>query len=252
MGRPDCPVCGAPATGELHGSTCAACLVALALAAADDSADGSEAVEYAVLTVLSSAPGRSLRLARRAGSQSLVTFETIDLAALGLGGEAVEARLARLRALSHPLIARVLDAWITPDGECCVVSEYVAGQALGPGQALEREAALDLFDAVCDAVARAHAQGAAHGALGPDCIRLTGTSDSLRPRLTGFTVSAPQPAVEDDVAGLERVLAHLAGHVSMPADVAEIVREAAGSRRERRHPDVAALRAAVAAARQKR
>jgi hypothetical protein len=247
MGQANCPVCGARATGELPGGMCPGCLVALALEAGDPSEAADS--EYRILTVLSEDPERVVHLAQPFGASTLVTVETVRALAPGRGREAVEERLALLRGLNHPAIARVLQAWVTAEGECCLVSEYPGGHAVGHVP-LDARSALATFDTVCDALEAAHAQGVVHGRLAPSSIRLVGgAAGQLVPRVCGFSVGAAEPGVEDDVDALGTVLASLVSHVLLPEAVSDVVRRSAG--REKggaRPPSVAALRAAVARA----
>jgi hypothetical protein len=249
MGKANCPVCGARATGELPGALCPACLVALALEAGDDASESPEP-GYRILTVLSEDAERIVHLAQPFGTAALVTVETVRAFALGPRPEAIGERLARLRALAHPAIARVLQAWLTVEGECCLVSEYAGGQAVGHVP-LDAGTALAAFDAVCAGLEAAHAQGVVHGRLTASSVRLVGSAaGQLAPRISGFSVGPDEPRVEDDVSALGDLLASLVSHVIVSEAVSAVVRRAAGrdTGGPARFPSVAALRAEVARA----
>ena len=84
------------------------------------------------------------------------------------------ARLARerqiLAGLNHPNIARLIDGGTTPAGRPYLVMDFVEGRPLDDylrEQAPGLDAALDLFDMVCEAVAHAHRQLVVHCDIKP-------------------------------------------------------------------------------------
>ncbi len=96
--------------------------------------------------------------------------------------EPTAARFARegelLARLSHPHIARLLDAGQGADGARWLVLEYVAGERIDhrcDSQRLGIDARLRLFLQVCDAVAHAHTQLVVHRDLKPANILVTDT-----------------------------------------------------------------------------
>jgi serine/threonine-protein kinase len=81
-----------------------------------------------------------------------------------------------LGQLSHPNIARLLDAGSTPFGVLYLVLEYVAGEPLDrwcEDRSLDIPARLNLFLQVCQAVSHAHAHLVVHRDLKPANILVT-------------------------------------------------------------------------------
>jgi hypothetical protein len=199
---------------------------------------------YQVVSVLGGEPGRIRYLARRQDFYAFVSLEIINGSALpGMSAEGVEARLAQLRSLRHPAIARLLEAWRESSGDWYLVSDYLAGRVLAPGLQLQpAEGApappLAIFDRVCEAIGAAHAQGVIHGRLGPGSVVLVNGPTQFEPRLTGFTVGALRPTPADDVAGLCDILGALSPDQSFSAQVAALA--------ARRFDTLAGLRAAAA------
>lgn len=92
-----------------------------------------------------------------------------------------QARFARegefLARLTHPHIAQLLDAGLTPDGTRYLVLEYVPGERIDhwcDARTLGIEARLRLFMQVCEAVAYAHSHLVVHRDLKPANILVTG------------------------------------------------------------------------------
>jgi eukaryotic-like serine/threonine-protein kinase len=88
-----------------------------------------------------------------------------------------DARFAReaqfLARVSHPHVAQLLDAGVTPSGTRYLVLEYVQGAAIDrwcDDRRLDIDARLHLFMQVCEAVAFAHAQQVVHRDLKPSNI----------------------------------------------------------------------------------
>lgn len=98
----------------------------------------------------------------------------------GLADPNITLRFVRerqiLARLTHPHIARLLDAGIDQDGKPYLALEYVDGQPLVgwcQERALSVPARLDLFRQVCDAVSHAHANLVVHRDLKPTNILVT-------------------------------------------------------------------------------
>jgi non-specific serine/threonine protein kinase/serine/threonine-protein kinase len=76
-----------------------------------------------------------------------------------------EAERQALALMSHPAIAQVFDAGVTPQGRPFFVMEYVRGEAITSycnRQRLSTRQRLDLFIEVCDGVQHAHQKGIIH------------------------------------------------------------------------------------------
>jgi serine/threonine protein kinase len=248
-----CPECGAPMTRQLTGGMCPACLLALALQGSDEADEGEASAgaplhSYRIVTVLASEAGRTRYLARGEGFHSLVSLEAVAARALGgTNTTALQARIAELRALRGPAIARVLEGWVEAGGDCWVASEYVPGRAITGGDPLDVDGLLSVFGQVCSALGTAHEQGVVHGRLEPSSIVLAAAATGLRPCLTGFGVCARPPSIADDIAGLGRILAAMAAGLPVAARVASLVRQAEGSHDTPTFPTTGAMASALAA-----
>lgn len=101
----------------------------------------------------------------------------LNAASLGTQAQARFAREGELLArLSHPHIAKLLDAGFTPQGTRYLVLEYVQGERLDQwcdARSLGVPERLRLFMQVCDAVGFAHANLVVHRDLKPANILLT-------------------------------------------------------------------------------
>src|SRR3569623_621479 len=118
----------------------------------------------------------SVWLARRSDGR----FEgeaAIKFLSLAVAGPSGEARFRRegsvLARLSHPNIARLLDAGVSPTGLPYLVLEFISGQPIdewGEAHTLAIDARVHLFLQVLAAVAHAHANFIVHRDLKPDNI----------------------------------------------------------------------------------
>jgi serine/threonine-protein kinase len=80
--------------------------------------------------------------------------------------------------LQHPSIVSVSDSGTLPDGGAYLVMELVRGEdlrrVLQREGRIERQRALPILSAVCDAIEAAHREGVLHGDLKPENILLPG------------------------------------------------------------------------------
>ncbi|HTW63508.1 MAG TPA: serine/threonine-protein kinase [Bryobacteraceae bacterium] len=123
-----------------------------------------------------------------------------------------------LARMEHPNIARMLDAGRTPDGMPYLVMEYVDGIPIDRYAAvnsLSMRARLDLFQAVCDAVAFAHRNLIVHRDLKPRNILVTAEgvpklldfgiakllSEASDPEATSTALMTPAYASPEQLAG---------------------------------------------------
>ncbi len=100
----------------------------------------------------------------------------------------IRAEAEMLARLSHPRLARLLDAGFTPQGPPYVVMELVEGQPLERHCATRRpdlRQRLALFLDLCDAVAYAHRQLVVHRDLKPGNVLVTPSGE---PRLLDFGI----------------------------------------------------------------
>jgi serine/threonine-protein kinase len=129
-------------------------------------------------------PWRVLSVAGRGGMGTVYVAERADgqydqrvalkIVSASIPGEQGAVRLQAerhiLARLSHPNIARLLDAGLTPEGSPYIVMEYVDGLPLTDycdAQGLKLEERLRLFRIVCDAVQHAHQALVVHRDLKP-------------------------------------------------------------------------------------
>ena len=108
------------------------------------------------------------------GATTPVAFKVLNRALLGRTGRERFAREGRLLAqLSHPHIARFLDAGVTDDGQPFLVLEYVQGTSIDEFVRHARytpRQRIALFLEVLDAVAHAHANHIIHRDIKPTNI----------------------------------------------------------------------------------
>jgi eukaryotic-like serine/threonine-protein kinase len=104
----------------------------------------------------------------------------IKFLSLAVAGPVGEARFRRegsvLARLSHPNIARLLDAGVSPTGLPYLVLEFISGKPIDEwcdARTLSIEARLQLFQQVLAAVAHAHSNFIVHRDLKPDNILVT-------------------------------------------------------------------------------
>jgi len=112
-----------------------------------------------------------------------------------------------LAQLNHPAIARLLDAGHTADGIPFLVMEYIAGTPIDKhvqSRELPLDARIELFLAVCDAVAHAHRSLVIHRDIKPSNILV---DDSGRPKLLDFGIAKAIGAeTGEPLAGVTRTM----------------------------------------------
>jgi serine/threonine-protein kinase len=134
---------------------------------------------YVVEAELGSGGTGSVWLARRADglTDGVVAVKLLHLSLMGSRDSTRLQREGRiLSRLTHPNIARLLDAGITTQGQPYLVLEYVDGVPIDEhcdGQALGVEARLRLLRDVASAVTHAHAQFIVHRDIKPSNVLVT-------------------------------------------------------------------------------
>jgi serine/threonine protein kinase len=120
----------------------------------------------------------------------------LKLIKLGMDTEEVVARFESerqaLALMSHPNIARVLDAGATVDGRPYFVMEYVPGVPIThycDTHRLSNSERLTLFITVCEAVQHAHAKGLIHRDLKPSNVLVMVQGDRPLPKIIDFGVA---------------------------------------------------------------
>ncbi len=172
-------------------------------------------------------------LAERADGQfeQRVALKVADAAALSRDGAAAfDAERRILARLSHPNVARLLDAGFTPEGTAYLVMEYVDGAPIVEycdERRLTIDERLRLFRVVCNAVQHAHGSLVVHRDLKPSNIFVTragevklldfGIAKLLEPDSPARELTAPgRRPLTPDYAAPEQVLG---GTVTTATDV---------------------------------
>ena len=120
----------------------------------------------------------------------------LKLVKLGMDTREVVARFGAerqaLALMDHSNIAKVLDAGSTPQGRPYFVMDYVPGLPITDycdRHALSMPRRLELFFAVCDAVAHAHGKGIIHRDLKPSNVLVTEQNGKPMPKVIDFGVA---------------------------------------------------------------
>lgn len=111
--------------------------------------------------------------------------------------------------MSHPAIARILDAGATPSGNPYFVMEYVPGQRIDrfcDAHRLSVDQRLELFLQVCDGVQHAHQRGVIHRDLKPSNILVTMEGDRPFARIIDFGVAKAVQPLDRSEAPVEQTL----------------------------------------------
>ncbi|MAJ46011.1 MAG: hypothetical protein CBC35_01775 [Planctomycetes bacterium TMED75] len=108
-----------------------------------------------------------------------------------------------LALMSHPGIAKVIEAGVTDEGLSYFVMEFVDGEPIDgfcDTYQLDLEGRIRLFMDVCEAIQHAHAKGVIHRDLKPGNIMVGKDHDSCIPRVIDFGIAK---AVDADLLGSE-------------------------------------------------
>ncbi|MBY0505337.1 MAG: protein kinase [Bryobacteraceae bacterium] len=145
-------------------------------------------------------------------------------------GAWVRARFAQeltaLRAVSHPGVITLLDSWIQPTGELCLVTPLIAGRTLREaltGEPWPPRRAATVVRALGDALTAIHEAGIVHRDVKPENIllRQDGTPVLIDFGTSGLLGSQEEPAVTKVLTGTIEYLApeRLTGHYSAGSDL---------------------------------
>jgi tetratricopeptide (TPR) repeat protein len=118
-----------------------------------------------------------------------------------------------LTVLTHPNIARILDAGTTDDGRPYFAMEYVDGKPITrycEERGLELAERLALFAEVCAGVQHAHLRGIIHRDLKPSNILVTETDGHPSPRIIDFGIAKATTSTGTDTLAQTR-FGHLLG-----------------------------------------
>ena len=147
---------------------------------------------YRLLSPIAKGGMGSLWLAERSDGrfERQVAVKFLNLALAGRGGtERFKREGAALGRLSHPNIADLADAGLTPEGQPYLVLEYVDGEHIDQYCArhqLDGDARIRLFLEVLTAVAHAHANLIVHRDIKPSNVMVRGDG---RVKLLDFGIS---------------------------------------------------------------
>jgi serine/threonine-protein kinase len=172
---------------------------------------------YTVESAIGSGGMGSVWLARRSDGrfEGKVAVKLLNIALLGHGGEQRFHREGRLLAkLTHPNIARILDAGVTSTAQPYLVLEYVEGSPIDrycDDRALSIEARVKLFLDVLAAVGHAHTNLIVHRDIKPSNIYVDHVGVV---KLLDFGIAK---LVEDDIQSIpETKLTHDGGRALTP------------------------------------
>jgi serine/threonine-protein kinase len=163
--------------------------------------EGTVVGSYVIESFLGQGGSGSVWRARRADERigGLVAIKLLHWSMLGHAGrQRFEREGAILARLTHPHIARLIDAGVTPAGQPYLVLELVAGQTITgycDDLRLDVDQRLALFDDVLSAVAHAHSHLIVHRDLKPSNI-LVGADGVVK--LLDFGIAK---LLEDEAAG---------------------------------------------------
>ena len=170
--KPSCAPKTGP-TGEFLDAPVAAPTARSAVAA---SLEGTPIGTYVIESLLGQGGSGTVWRARRADGRigGFVAIKLLHLSLLGhSGGPRFEREGAILARLTHPHIARLLDAGVTPGGQPYLVLDLVTGQPIDrycDERRLDVDQRLALFDDVLAAVAHAHSHLVVHRDIKPNNI----------------------------------------------------------------------------------
>jgi eukaryotic-like serine/threonine-protein kinase len=148
-------------------------VVQVAVRPATPSLSGQVLGAYRLLSLVEQGGMGSVWLAERCDGrfEGRAAVKLLNMAVMGRAGEERFRREGNILArLTHPNIARLTDAGVSPTGQPYLVLEYVDGQPIDrycASYALNVEARLRLFLDVLDAVAHAHANLVVHRDIKP-------------------------------------------------------------------------------------
>jgi serine/threonine protein kinase len=204
VNAPSCPRCGAElAAGPSGADRCPRCLLELALA--DDTTELAPGREAEPLRERRIGPYRLLARLGEGGMGEVFLAEqdpplrrrvALKLIKPGLGSPQVIARFESerqaLALMSHPSIARVLDAGATEEGLPFFVMEYVRGEPITTfcdRMRLSLADRLALFQQACAGVQHAHQRSILHRDLKPSNVLVEEVDGVPRPRVIDFGVA---------------------------------------------------------------
>lgn len=191
---PECPECG----GELDAGTtpaglCPRCLLQLGLSSGE--VETPERIgPYRILELLGEGGMGRVYLAEQ--ERPIRRRVALKLIKLGMDTSEVIARFEgerqALARMSHPAIARVLEAGATDGGRPYFVMEHCAGMPITEycdRRRLSIEQRLELFVQLCGAVQHAHQKGIIHRDLKPSNVLVEDQDGEPVPKVIDFGIA---------------------------------------------------------------
>ena len=161
-------------------------------------AGGMEVGAYRLVSPLGQGGMGTVWLAERADGrfEGRVAVKLLNLSLLGARASRAEERFKRegslLARLTHPNIARLIDAGVSPDGQPYLVLEYIDGVPIDrycDARALDIAARLRLFLDVLAAVAHAHANLVVHRDVKPSNVLVSADGADGHVKLLDFGIA---------------------------------------------------------------
>ncbi|HEY7377140.1 MAG TPA: serine/threonine-protein kinase [Steroidobacteraceae bacterium] len=183
---------------------------------AEPSLAGQVVGNYTLERLLGQGGMGSVWLAHRSDGryEARVAVKLLSLAQLGPGGiERFRREGSALGRLTHPNIARLIDAGVTHTGQPYLVLEYVEGDTVNrwcESRALDVRSRVRLFLDVLDAVAHAHSKLILHRDLKPSNILVTAEGQV---KLVDFGIAK---LLDDGSEAAPAGLTQFAGHAFTP------------------------------------
>jgi len=163
----------------LHVANCASEFMERSPLGAEESLAGTRIGAYTIESLLGRGGMGTVWLARRSDGkfEGQAAIKLLDQRGLGeAAADQIRHEASLLARLTHPNIARLLDAGVRENGQPYLILEYVEGERIdhySTSCRLALSARLSLFLAVADAVAHAHAQLIVHRDLKPSNVLVT-------------------------------------------------------------------------------
>ena len=204
-----CSKCGAQLAGRSSQGLCALCLFETVLSPSEESSHlkaegpGTVIARYRLIKKIGEGGFGAVYVAEQ--NEPVQRRVALKVLKLGMDTRQViarfEAERQALAMMTHPNIARVLDAGATDTGRPFFVMELVEGRKLTEYcrlNALSLAQRLELFTQVCHAVQHAHQKGVIHRDLKPSNILVAEQEGVAVPKVIDFGIAKAIEETEDE------------------------------------------------------